>query len=193
MRKKALLVHVFVFVLCISSSAQNSPVDKGSWFISGNFTFSSAGGDLYENSDGDRLTTIEFTPAANFFVGPGFSIGGRLLFESLSRGNSGITTWGVGPEINYFFSSSEEKSEAKGSTYPFLQAGFFYTNISYDSDRSQTGTKIRLGGGITHMISNTAAIAGLAAYDIDSEKPEEGDSESGNQFGVYAGLIIFLY
>jgi hypothetical protein len=74
-----------------------------------------------------------------------------------------------------------------------LQAGFFYTNISYDSDRSQTGTKIRLGGGITHMISNTAAIAGLAAYDIDSEKPEEGDSESGNQFGIYAGLIIFLY
>jgi hypothetical protein len=53
-------------VLCISSSAQNSPVDKGSWFISGNFTFSSAGGDLYENSDGDRLITIEFTPAANF-------------------------------------------------------------------------------------------------------------------------------
>ena len=43
------------------------------------------------------------------------------------------------------------------------------------------------------MISTGAAISVLAAYDIDSEKSEDGESLSGNQFGIYGGLLIFLY
>ena len=207
MREKVLFTKIFILVflmLHINSFAQNSPIDKGSVIISGNFTFSSAGGELYEHPDGDRLTTIEFDPAANFFVGSGFAIGARLLFERVTYGdNYNRTTWGGGPEINYFFNISQEKSEAKGTTYPFLQAGFFYTNNYYhsfgDSEYNYIGTKIRIGAGIAHMISRSVAIAGLVAYDIEKEKGDRiaffktEDTESGNQYGIYAGLIIFLY
>ncbi len=199
MREKALFIQIFIIaflVLYSSSLAQNSPIDKGNVIISGHFSFRSQGGDLYENSDGDRYTILEFDPAANFFVSSGFAIGARLLYENWTRGDYNYTIWGMGPEINYFFSGGEEKPEAKGATYPFLQGGFFYTNRSYNAfmgEVTETGIKIRLGVGIAHMISNAVALTGLAAYDIDNEKREEGDSKSGNQFGIYAGLMIFLY
>jgi len=107
-----------------------------------------------------------------------------------------LTAWGIGPEINYFFGVNKKAPGGKGTNYPYLQAGFFYTNRSIkfdDFDRSQTGTKFRLGAGYAHMISNGAAISVLAAYDIDSEKSEDGESLSGTQFGIYEGLLIFLY
>ena len=77
MMEKALFVHIFTivtFMLCNNSFPQDSPIGKGSKIISGNFSFSSAGGELNENNNGDRLFTIEFDPAVNFFISPGLLI-----------------------------------------------------------------------------------------------------------------------
>jgi len=205
MKINALFVQTFAIMFLVlnsNSMAQISPVGKGSVIISGNFSFSSAGGELNENSDGDRLTTIEFDPAANFFVSPGLAVGGKLLFSRSSQGDENSTTWGIGPEINYFFHNSEEISEAAGETYPFIQAGFYYSSSVYNVSSfsgimniSQIVTKIRFGVGVAHMISNAVAITCLAAYDIDNEKIKDHEElpGSGNQYGIYAGLLIFLY
>ena len=35
------------------------------------------GGDLYEDSDENRATTIQTTPSISFFVTPGLALGGK--------------------------------------------------------------------------------------------------------------------
>jgi hypothetical protein len=205
MREKALFVQIFaivIFILYNNSFPQDPPIETGSKIISGNFSFSSAGGELNDNNDGDRLFTIEFDPAVNFFISPGLAIGGKLLFSRSSQGAENSTTWGVGPEIIYFFGSANDHPQSKGSTYPFIQAGYYYTssvhNIKGFIDNiniSQIETKFRLGAGVAHMISNAVAINILAAYEIDSNKIKDHEElpDSGNQYGIYAGFLIFLY
>jgi hypothetical protein len=199
MKRTLSTIMSFVFVVSIFSNyaiGQSFPTDKGSTNLMGKFLFSSSGGDLYSGSDGNRLVAIEFDPAFGYFVSPGFSIGGQILYESLSQGDASLTTWGIGPELTYYIGGSEAKESIKGTTLPFLHAAFFYTNSSWDSGSSSSstsGTKIRFGGGVMHLITNTVGLFGVAAYDIDNKSPENGDSESGNQFGVYAGFMIYLY
>jgi len=208
MKINALFVQTFAImslVLNSNSMAQISPVDKGSAIISGDFSYSSSGGELYENNDGERITRIDFDPAVSFFVVPGFAAGLRLQYRHQIQGDHTTTTWGVGPEINYFFHNSEEISEAAGETYPFLQAAFFYSTMSFDSYSGEVVTRIytttHLGAGIAHMISNAVAISGLLAYDIENFKQEDAfdprlmadDSISGDRIGLYVGLLIFLY
>ena len=56
------VLFVFTVITLFTSGmilAQSSPTDKGSKMIAGELAFSSASGDLYENSDGDGVTSIE--------------------------------------------------------------------------------------------------------------------------------------
>ena len=186
---------LFWFVLG-SLLAQSYPVDKGSTMIMGSFTFSSSGGDLYENGDGDRLTSFELSPVFGYFVAPGFSIGLQATYSSLSQGDASYHSWSAGPEIAYFFGGNEAKESINGSTYPFLTASYYFQGNSYSSgssDRSDSGSKLRFGIGVDHLITESVGLFGLFAYDLDSEKAEDGESVSGNQFGIYAGFNIFLY
>ena len=185
-----------LIVACGSAFAQSFPTDKGSKIVAGEFAFSSAGGDLYENSDGDRLTTIELDPFISYFLTPGLALGGNFLLERMSQGDWSLTTWGIGPRLIYFIGGSQPISTVKGKTYPFLDAAFLYikNTFKYDSDESSSlGTMIRFGGGILHMLSDSVGLFGEAVYSIDSIKPEDGDSESGNQFNIAAGFTFFLY
>lgn len=192
-----LCVLVFTLILAHSSAfAQSYHTDKGSKIIAGEFSFSNSGGDLYENSDGDRLTSVGFDPFISYFLTPGLALGGYFSLSSASQGDWSATAWGIGPRIIYFIGGSKSISTVKGTTNPFLDAAFLYlTRTSkYDSEEySASGTKIRFGGGVLHMISESVGLFCEAAYSIDSMKPEDEDSESGSEFNITAGLSFFLY
>lgn len=182
-------------VVCGSSFAGSFPTDKGSAMVAGGFVFSSAGGNLYEE-DGDRSTLIQFNPAINYFVTPGFAVGGKLLFARMSLGDESSTIWGIGPAVMYFFGGNAPKPTVKGTTYPYLGASFAYIHSTEDygdEDFSLSGTTIAFGGGIVHMLSKTVGLFGELNYQIDNLKPEEGDSESGDKFNIGAGFTFFLY
>lgn len=179
-----------------SACAQSFPTNKGSKIVGGEFYFSSAGGDLYENWEGDRLTSIEVDPFISFFLAPGLALGGNFLFERMSQGDASLTTWGIGPRLMYFIGGSKPISTVKGTTYPFLDAAFLYVKSTYEYnsyDSSESGTMIRFGGGILRMLSDSVGLLGEVAYSIDKMKPEDGDSVSGNQFNIAAGFTFFLY
>lgn len=198
MKQKPSCTFLTILILISVSSlfSQSYPVDKGSTMIMGSFSFSSSGGELYESGDGDRLTSFELSPMLGYFIVPGFSIGLQFTYSNLSQGDASLSSWGVGPEIAYFIGGNEAKEKIKGVTYPFLTASYYIMGDTYSSgssDRSQSGSKFRLGVGIDHLITESVGLFGLLAYDMDTEKPEDGESESGNQIGVYAGFNIFLY
>jgi hypothetical protein len=178
-----------------ATSAASFATGRGSTLLAGEFLFSSAGGDLYETADGEGLTRIGIDPTVAYFVIRGLAVGGSFSFHSASQGDLSETVWGIGPRAMYFIGSRPRRS-AKGATYPFLDVLFLYTKHSLDlgtDDWSATGTVIRFGGGVMYMISESAGLLGEVTYSLDSEKPEDGVSESGHDINIYAGFGFFLY
>ena len=111
-----ILVLPLIF-LCGSAFAQSFPTDKGSKMVSGSFSFSSMGGDLYEE-DGDRIMLIQFTPSVSYFTEPGFAFGGKLMLLRYSIGDHSLTAWSIGPQLLYFLGENKPKVAVKGAIYP---------------------------------------------------------------------------
>lgn len=175
--------------------AQSFPTDKGSMILMGGFAFSSAGGDLYENRDGDRFMSIQFDPSLSYFVTPGLALGGQFSLERDSQGDYTATTWGIGPRLAYFVGGNQPRASAKGTTLPYVGVSFLYLNSSVDwnGDDSASGTMIGFGIGFLNMLTNTVGFFGEAGYQIDNMEPEDGDSESGNQITAGLGITAFIY
>jgi hypothetical protein len=192
-------ILIIILILCAGSMAQTYPIDKGSKIISGQFSVSSYGGEYYERTGSGRLTRLELDPAASFFVGSGFALGFRLQFGLTARGSYNHTSWSIGPEFSYYYLLSEEKPEANGMLYGFLQAGYLYGNSSFGDNSDYNEQKIRLGTGLVHMLSNSIGLSAQLAYQIEFDEtrvyfnPQDTETVESNEFGVYVGFLIFLY
>lgn len=191
------LLTIMVIVIGSSVAAQNFPTDKGSKIVSGGFTFSSAGGDLYESADGDRQVLLQFSPSVSYFVIPGVALGGEFLLEYSFYGDYSDNTWGIGPHILYFLGGDRPKPTVRGTTYPYMGAGFFYSHSMFKYGEivevTSSGHMISLEGGILHMLSNAVGLFGEADYQMESMNPEGGDSVNGDKFNIAAGFTVFLY
>ncbi len=191
-------IMMFVLVLvCSSVFAETSPIDRGRKILLGSFAFSSLGGDLYKDLDDNRQTSLAGSASGGYFVVPNLAIGAEISLIRDSYGEQSSTGWGIGPQILYFIGSAEPKSNFQGTIYPFLRAAFLYTRdtAKAEPDYSFTTntTTVSLGGGICVMVSDTLGIMLEADYEIDSLKPEEGDSVSGNSFEIFVGIVGFGY
>lgn len=179
----------FVIILLSSSFAlsQEFAVDKGSTIISGMGNYASQGGDLFENSNGDRATTIMLMPTVNHFIAPNISIGGGVAYTSQSQGDYSFHTIGIGPTLGYFIGDSNSKS------YPYLATGIRYYSMG-DEDDSISGTDILIGAGIIVPVKNHAGIVIEAGYHIMNLKHKDWDkSEPGNIIMVGIGIAGLLY
>jgi hypothetical protein len=85
------------------------PIDKGSSLLLGKFGFSSRGGDLYNNSSGDRNTLIQFTPSFGYFIARGLMLGVELNLLMQSQGSYSNTNWSIGPALMYFIGGNDSK------------------------------------------------------------------------------------
>jgi len=180
-----------------SVSSQSFPIDKGSKLISGSFAFTSAGGDLYNNSKDERETVILLNGSFGYFVSQGFNLGGKILFNRQAQGDYSSTTWGIGPSLSYFFGDENSK------VYPFIgitfiynkttvkdkySSGYYTQTMEYDYD----GTNLAFGGGVCYMLSSAVGIFTELNYQIDNMS-YEGNSVSGNKINLMIGINAFLY
>jgi len=199
MNKIITSVCIFAFVIILAYSltfSQSFPTDKGSKLVAGEFSYSSSGGDSNENSDGDRDISIDLGSSISYFLSPGLALGADFLFGRSSQGDNSVTMWGIGPRLSYFIGGNHAVSTVKGTTYPFLTVSFVYVKGGYDygdNESSVSGNVIGFGGGIMHMLSESVGLYGNVSYSIENMKWEDEDSESGNEFGISAGLSFFLY
>jgi len=193
-----------IFAACMLLSgiafAQDSPIDKGSFQLGGGISFFNYGGDYYENSDGDALTMFEFDPAFHYFFIDGLAVGARLSFANATQGDYKVSEFGFGPEARYYFSVGQ-RTETKGSIFPYLGAGFTYESLTSNNgfpgaeDDKFTATEIAFFGGATYMLSSAVGLFGQLEYDMHSFKqkePVESDSVDGTVFGFFTGFTFFL-
>lgn len=154
----------FAFVFLISTSnlfAQEFAVDKGATFISGVASFTSQGGELFEDYDGNNASTFNLSPNVNFFVAKNFFIGGGLEFAHEKQGDYTSNNIGLGPQIGYAFGN--ENSTA----FPYFDVGLRYYGMSvdYGSGNSEgSGTDIFLGAGIVIPVKSHLGITFEAGY-----------------------------
>lgn len=188
MNHKIFLFTTFVILTAfnvVQGQGRSEATDRGAALISGIFSFTSQGGDLYGGFDNDRLTTIAIVPSLFYFVAPGIGIGGDLSYNRVSRGDFSATIWGVGPKIGYFVDSGS-------NTIPFVAGGINYLSIG-DDDDSEGGLRFKFGGGIL-IRKGHMAVSIEVSYVLDRFK-FEGASESttGNTIAIGVGFAGFLY
>ena len=201
--KKAIIILAMALLLAATVSSAEGPVDKGSMIVGGEVSFSSHGGDAYENSDGDGVTNIGFSPFLAYFVAPSIAVGGEVLYNKSSQGDWSASTFGVGPTVAYFFNLDATRTEVKGTVYPYVQAFFKYgkyTSGSGDNDHKETVTYFGGKGGIMYMLTDHWAVNANLNYQSENYKqtepevPEgEDDSVSGNTLGFNVGVTAFLF
>jgi len=180
----------FSSVVQADDSRAKSPIDKGSINIGGTFSIQSSGGDLYESSKGDRQTTAIFTTGNRYFILPSIAVGGDIMYLRTSQSDVSATQFGIGPALSYFFDVKSDK------IYPYVGVGLLYYNYSVDLgqwDTSTTGFDFRFGGGLAYMLGKNLALVVELNYHLQSLKPEEGDSQSGNILAFTVGFAAFLF
>lgn len=166
--------------------SQEYAVDKSASFLAGTASFSSQGGDLFENN-GDRLTNLTLASSYNYFVAKNIFIGGALSYSLMSQGDNSYHTLGIGPSVGYAF------GETKSKNYPFIAGGISYNTMG-DDDDSISGTDIRLGGGMILCIREHLGIVIEAGYHLMSLSHKDWDeSQSGNIFTIGVGITGLFY
>jgi hypothetical protein len=184
----------FALVMLISANnlfAQEYAVDKGATFISGVASFTSQGGELFKDYDGNNASTFNLSPSVNYFVAKNFFVGGGLEFAHEKQGDYKTNSIGIGPQIGYAFGN--ENSTA----FPYFDVGLRYygMNIDYGSDNSEgSGTDIFFGAGIVVPVKSHLGITIEAGYHMMDIKEKETDtSYSGNIFAIGIGIVGLLF
>lgn len=186
-------IGVFLFTLAIGAMGpstalgQDFAIDRGSFVLGGTVSVTSNGGELFENTEGDRLNSVLLNPFAMFFVTKGFAIGGDLFMEKASQGEESVTTLGIGPSVAYFFGGPQSE------VYPFIGAGVEYANLS-STGFDASGFGFNFGAGAAFMIATNVALTAQADYGVLNFSVDQLDeSFSGDRFGLRAGISAFLF
>ena len=168
----------------VQGQTRSKATDQGAMLVSGMFSFSNQGGDLYSFHD-KRVSTIAIMPSLFHFGYPGIGIGGDISYNRSSYGDHSFTTWGAGPKIGYFIDSGN-------NTIPFLAEGVNYLSMG-DGNDTDNGFRFKFGCGIL-IRKDHLAVSFEAAYVIELFK-FEGYSEptTGNTIAISIGFGGFLY
>ena len=205
---KTTLIAAVILLMCGSLMATDGPVDKGSFYLAGTAFFQNQSGDLYEDFNGDGITTygfgngtlnlalsLEVSPTFGYFVSPGVFVGGQVIFAGYSIGNSDATLFGFGPTIGYFFNANSMRTEIKGAVYPYIR-GFFNIGFLSEDLLGEQINVIQYGGkgGALFMLSNAVGLDASFRFQGDSWKPDSAtESITGTTIALGLGISAFIY
>ncbi len=186
MKQKVFVLALAVLIFGLNQTiGQSAATSQGSHLISGMFSFTSQGGDLYNNFDDKPQNTIIFTPSYYNFVIDQLGVGGDFSLNRVSQGDFSFTTIGVGPKLAYFFDSG-------GNGIPFIGGGFNYISIG-DGDNTEGGFSTKIGGGIM-VRKGHLGVSLEVGWLRESYKPDGAtDRINGSTIFFGAGLVGFLF
>lgn len=165
--------------------------DKGSNMFGIVAGIVNAGGDLYEDDEGNSSTTLLIMPGMAHFLWSNLGLGGDLLILNSKQGETGLSTLGIGPKAMYFFGGPGSKA------LPYFTCGVYYVTNTIDHGKdaeTSSGTRLKFGGGASIMLTDHLGLLMEAAYNLDNLKTEgEKESESGNMLIICMGLSGFTF
>ena len=180
---KAILAILCVIWLVVGASAQDFAVDKKACIFDGSISFSSSGGDLYEDADGNTQTDFSEAGTFNYFVAKNIFVGAGLGIQSFGWGDYSSSAVVIGPQVGYAFGKKESK------VFPYGAVGFRYLSSSADDGVNKltiTGTDISLEVGVIIPVKEHIGVTPLLSYHAQSEKSDAPAAES-----ISGSIIMF--
>ncbi|PKK84537.1 MAG: hypothetical protein CVT49_02895 [candidate division Zixibacteria bacterium HGW-Zixibacteria-1] len=190
--KRLFVLGLMAALFAVTAAAQETPIDKGSMILGGTVTFQSYSGDLYNNQNGDGEKIFAFMPSFGYFIAPGVVIGADLIYHSDSQGDWSGSIFGIGPMVGYYFNTNKERTEIKGSMYPYVKGTFQYLKSGGDYV-DETNTAFGGSVGINYMLSNAVAVDFGINVMSATEDLEGYDSLSGTVITIGAGMQAFIF
>lgn len=192
MKIKFILIAICLSGLSSTVIAQKYAIDKKATIITGSGIFTSQGGDLFEDNDGNKATTFTFTPNINHFITKNFFIGGSLEFSTESQGDYNSNGIGFGPQIGYAFGGPQSK------VFPYLDLGvrYYKMNTDYGSGNYYqfSGSDISLGFGLIVPVKAHIGLIFEGGYHmLDLKDKDSNESYSGNIFSIGVGIAGLLF
>ncbi len=185
---RVLILTLFIIQLGINHApgqTRSAATEKGALILSGGFSFSNQGGDLYEDYNNESLSTLIIVPGLFYFVTPGVGLGFDVSYNRRSRGSSSYSTWGAGPKAGYFMDSGTNVIPFWGGGFNFLSSG--------SGDESQSGFRIKLGLGLL-MRKDHMGVSLEAGYLLDKISLKGNtDSTTGTTFLISMGFSGLFY
>ncbi|MFQ5572401.1 MAG: hypothetical protein ACE5G0_22230 [Rhodothermales bacterium] len=192
MTGKPIMFAVALFA-CMPATAfaQTFAIDQGSFMLGGALSFTSRGGELYEDNNEDRLNALSLNPTLQFFLRRGIAVGGTILVSRTWQGDFSQSTFGIGPRISAFFGTPTLNA------YPFLSLSPIYVSNTTDfgtGDISGSGFGVHLTGGAALMVARNVSVTIGLFYLYESNSFDElDDSFTGNTFGIEMGIAAFIF
>lgn len=186
-RHKIILSILILSFIATFAFSQDFAVDKGGFILSGTGGFISQGGDLYEDFDGNRVSTFSLTSTVNYFVVRNVFIGAGLAYTRISRGDDSMSTIGIGPTVGYALGKAESKS------YPYIATSIHFYSIGTDGE-TVSGTNIFISAGMIFSIKKHLGLILEIGYNFQNLKHEDwAESMSGNAFTISIGIAGLIF
>ncbi len=152
MKKTSLLIILFLLFFGISFG-QNISLQKGTFSINGNISFTSS----YPESSELNSSTFQFNPRFDYFVVNNFSLGVMIDYKYHTFAGRNNSSWGIGPSLRYYINFDNIKPFA-GAGYSYSYEGFF------NSDDYNQYSNIILSIGTDYFINNNVALETVLNY-----------------------------
>jgi len=138
------------------TSAQDPTRDTGGgpsrvFGESGQLALSSDVALLIQHSSQDA-TTIQFAPAADFFVTRNFSVGGTIAIDYVAAKDSTTTRFSIGPRVGYNVAFTDNLG-----VWPKLGFSYSHTNVSTDLPVGDKETDLVASASGDHITLNLFA------------------------------------
>jgi hypothetical protein len=211
MNKTLTIIMAILLSLLLVGSAfagEKGTMKKGSWFMEGGWTagFSSEGGDLHKNANGDSYTAMNFSPCAGYFFMNGLGIGALIDFRNTKQGDDKTNYLAFGPKVYYYIGAGSNDIE-KGKLVPYVTASFTLGSetskskyLTVESETKEKGTDFSFGLGGVYMLEKSLGVSAEVSYTSQSRKWKESkptdtdwsDSVSGSVIGLGIGVKGFF-
>jgi hypothetical protein len=141
--------------------AADGPIDQGSFMLGGNAYFQSQSDDVFEDSEGNPLTTVAVASEVAAFAIRGLAVGVQFELLTQNQGELEVTESSVGPHVTYYLSTNGDREKIRGSIYPYVGGfvAFGSRPVANDGKDENAGT-FMFGGdlGTVVMISNNVGL-----------------------------------
>ncbi|MEM8599205.1 MAG: hypothetical protein AAGF99_04735 [Bacteroidota bacterium] len=192
----ALLIALALTALAPAALAQPSPspIAQGGSFFTGTFNLANQGGDFVEMEGEEglegRRTTFVMDLSGGAFVAQGFALGGLFLGQLQSQDGITVSTFGLGPEVSYFFKLPYQ------DIYPSIAVAGILSSVTVnqgDFEASENGFAFQASAGATFMLGRQVGVTVEGYYLAERLNQEDDDALQGDTLGVRGGLTIFLF
>lgn len=137
-------------------------------------------------------------PGVQYFLAPGFALGGELTLSRTSFDESSTSSYGIGPTVSYYLGSSHQ------AVHPFISGSALWTRTTREVDDAPTGLESestdvawRAGAGLLFMLGDEVGLTGEAFYQYLRIESDGffGDSVEQNRdvYGIAIGIAAFVF